>query len=53
MKYIKRFKLESEYELYRSGEEFITPNVSFVDDYREVFFNPFYEEKTEGDVYYE
>lgn len=40
MKYLKQFKQVSEYEAFKAGDEYITPNVSFVEDSNEVMFGP-------------
>lgn len=39
MKYLKKFNQTSEYEVFKVGDEYITPNVSFVKDSNEVMFN--------------
>ena len=39
MKYLKKFNQASEYEAFKAGDEYITPNVSFVKDSNEVMFN--------------
>lgn len=40
MKYLKKFNQASEYEAFKVGDEYITPNVSYVVDGAEVKFGP-------------
>ena len=40
MKYLKKFNQASEYEAFKVGDEYITPNVSYVVDGGGVMFNP-------------
>lgn len=40
MKYLKKFNQASEYEAFKVGDEYITPNVSYVVDGSEVKFGP-------------
>lgn len=40
MKYLKKFNQASEYEAFKAGDEYITPNVSYVVDGGEVKFGP-------------
>jgi hypothetical protein len=40
MKYIKRFKNEADYQIFREGVEWITPNVSVINDKNEVKLVP-------------
>lgn len=37
MKYIKRFSKVSDYETFRGGGEYITPNISLIDDGKRVY----------------
>lgn len=37
MKYIKRFSKVSDYEAFRGGGEYITPNISLIDDGKRVY----------------
>lgn len=39
MKYLKQFKQASEYEAFKAGDEYITPNVSYVED-GNLYYNP-------------
>lgn len=41
MKYLKEFNNISEYNQFKSGSDYITPNVSYTVDTNEVFYNPF------------
>jgi hypothetical protein len=45
MKYLKYFEEASAYEAYKNGSDFITPNVSYVEDIKVVYYNPFVEPK--------
>jgi hypothetical protein len=38
MKYLKKFNQASEYEAFKAGDEYITPNVSYVVEGSEVKF---------------
>lgn len=40
MKYLKHFNLESEYDLFKNGTEYMLPNVSYAKDTNKVFFGP-------------
>lgn len=41
MKYLKNFETEAAYAAYKNGSEFILPNVSYVEDIKDVAFNPY------------
>ena len=41
MKHLKKFDNNSSYEEYILSEDFITPNVSYVEEDNEVYYNPF------------
>ena len=41
MKYIKKFKTHAEYEAYKNGQDYLTPNVSWCVDLDEVHFNKY------------
>lgn len=40
MKYLKRFNNTSEYEAFKGGEDFITPNISYVEETEGLVFKP-------------
>lgn len=40
MKYLKYFTNESDYQTFKDSEEYITPNVSYVEEINGVKFNP-------------
>jgi len=40
MKYIKVFNTDSEYQIFKDGEDYVTPNVSLINDNNAVCFNP-------------
>lgn len=40
MKYLKYFTNESDYQTFKESEDYILPNVSYVEDSNEVMFNP-------------
>jgi hypothetical protein len=40
MKYIKRFNKTSDYETFKSGEDYITPNVTYISEIKGFRFNP-------------
>lgn len=40
MKYLKKFNNSSDYESFKEGEEYVTPNVSLITDNNSVMFNP-------------
>lgn len=40
MKYLKKFNNTSDYETFKIGDEFITPNVSYIEGSNEILFNP-------------
>lgn len=40
MKHLKLFETEVQYESFKSGEDFILPNVSFVVENADVKFSP-------------
>jgi hypothetical protein len=40
MKYLKKFNQASEYEAFKAGDEYITPNVSYIEDGNLVKFSP-------------
>jgi hypothetical protein len=41
MKYIKKFDTITEYDQFKSGSEFVLPNVSFVVENKSVEFEPY------------
>ena len=41
MKYLKYFEQASDYEAYKNGSNFITPNVSYVENSDVVMYNPY------------
>lgn len=43
MKYLKKFEQHSDYETFRGGVEYITPNVSVCVNEDEVHYNPYYD----------
>lgn len=45
MKHLKKFNTTTEYDQFKSGSEFVLPNVSFVENSDVVYFNPFTEAK--------
>lgn len=40
MYYLKRFNLDTDYQSFNGGEDFITPNVSAVEENNKVYYNP-------------
>lgn len=40
MKYLKRFNKTSDYETFKSGEEYVTPNVTYISEIKGFRFNP-------------
>ena len=62
MKYIKKFKTHAEYEAYKNGQDYLTPNVSWCVDLDEVHFNKYVRDYSKeyftiealaaGDVYF-
>ena len=50
MKYIKKFETEAEFEAYKNGEDFITPNVTYITSTKKVFtFNHVRFEVSDGE----
>lgn len=47
MKYLKYFKQVSAYEAYKNGSDFITPNVSYIEEIKGVSYIPKVEEPTQ------
>ena len=45
MKYLKYFEQASAYEAYKNGSDFITPNVSYIEESNSIEFNPYVIEK--------
>ncbi len=43
MKYLKRFKIHSDYEEYINGEGALLPNVSYTEDTLKVYYNPIHD----------
>ena len=41
MKHLNLFENEALYEAFKSGSDFILPNVSFVEDVRKLYYNPY------------
>ena len=41
MKHLNLFENEALYEAFKSGSDFVLPNVSFVEDVRKLYYNPF------------
>lgn len=46
MKYLKKFNTTSEYDQFKSGSEFVLPNVSFVENSDVVMYNPYAKAKS-------
>ena len=40
MKHLKLFQTEAEYTAYKNGNDFVTPNVSYIVDSTNTFYNP-------------
>ena len=40
MKHVKEFKTQANYEIFKSGSDFVKPNVSYITDDCEVKYNP-------------
>lgn len=40
MKHLKLFKTEAEYTAYKDGEDYVTPNVSFIEETKGVNYEP-------------
>ena len=40
MKYLKYFKTDADYQNYYNSDNFVTPNVSYVEDTKIVYYNP-------------
>lgn len=40
MKYLKLFETEAEYTAYKSGSNFLTPNISYCEDGKSIFYSP-------------
>ena len=43
MKYVKLFEQHADYEAYKNGGDYITPNVSYCVDNNEVHYEKFYD----------
>lgn len=43
MKYLKKFKQEADYQSFKGSDEFETPNVSYVTENNECYFEPYKE----------
>lgn len=43
MKYLKQFKQTSEYEVFKESEDYVLPNVSYIEEGNKVEYNPFVE----------
>lgn len=41
MKYLKQFANQSDYQAFKESEDYILPNVSFVEEINGVEFNPY------------
>ncbi len=41
MKYLKYFKTDADYQNYFKSDDFVTPNVSYVEDTNIVYYNPY------------
>ena len=41
MKYLKYFKTDADYQNYYNSDDFVTPNVSYVEDTNIVYYNPY------------
>ena len=52
MKYLKIFKNESDYYTFKGGGDFITPNVSFIEESNGIKCNPYIPPALAGDVAY-
>jgi hypothetical protein len=47
MKYLKYFEQASAYEAYKNGSDFITPNVSYVKETKDISYEPKIEKPTQ------
>ena len=45
-KYLKKFNEDAEYQAFKESEEYILPNVSYVENNNVVYYNPFAEAKS-------
>ena len=45
-KYLKLFNQDAEYQAFKETEEYILPNVSYVEDINVVYYNPYTEAKS-------
>ena len=52
MKYLKYFEEASAYEAYKNGSDYVLPNVSYVEDTKEVRYEPYVQEMKAGDIAY-
>lgn len=46
MKHLKLFETETQYESFKSGSDFVLPNVSLIEENERVVYNPFIEQKS-------
>lgn len=52
MKHLKLFETEAEYNAYKNGDNFVTPNVSYAEDSTKVYYSP-HEEETRLTICYD
>ena len=45
-KYLKLFETESQYEVWKNSDDFLLPNVSFIEEIKGISYNPFTEAKS-------
>ena len=50
MKHLKLFNEDAEYQAFKETEEYILPNVSYVEGINVVYYNPYEENETESDA---
>lgn len=52
MKYLKVFNTESEYQTFKDGDDYVTPNVSYIKETEDINLKPYTPPSSVGDVAY-
>lgn len=41
MKYLKKFQTNADYQAFKNGDDWVTPNVSVIEETSELAYNPY------------